>query len=93
MILTAYWLFYFIEKEMEGFVMGGCRGGQGFCSVECRSRQIYLDEMREIEASTKKMLDSLRNCHHRDGCESRELLEESGQRHTPLSSRNNWPIG
>ncbi|KAG5538031.1 hypothetical protein RHGRI_025202 [Rhododendron griersonianum] len=31
------------------------KGDQGFCSVECRDRQIYLDEIKEMEESTKKM--------------------------------------
>ncbi|KAJ4967506.1 hypothetical protein NE237_019355 [Protea cynaroides] len=38
------------------------KGDQGFCSVECRSRQMFLDEMREIEASTKLMLSSSSPC-------------------------------
>ncbi|KAI3920635.1 hypothetical protein MKW92_020996 [Papaver armeniacum] len=33
-------------------------GDQGFCSVDCRSRQIVKDEIREIEISTKKILSS-----------------------------------
>ncbi|KAF8401161.1 hypothetical protein HHK36_014465 [Tetracentron sinense] len=37
------------------------RGDQGFCSVECRCRQIFMDEMREIEASTKAILASYRH--------------------------------
>ncbi|PIA43244.1 hypothetical protein AQUCO_02000581v1 [Aquilegia coerulea] len=37
------------------------RGDQGFCSVECRCRQIYMDEMKELEESTKAMLASSRH--------------------------------
>ncbi|KAF6146664.1 hypothetical protein GIB67_008950 [Kingdonia uniflora] len=37
------------------------RGDLGFCSVECRCRQIYLDEMKEIEASTKEFSASYRH--------------------------------
>ncbi|XP_051119431.1 FCS-Like Zinc finger 17-like [Andrographis paniculata] len=31
------------------------RGNLGFCSVECRDSQIYMDEMKEIETSAQKM--------------------------------------
>ncbi|KAL3825065.1 hypothetical protein ACJIZ3_021094 [Penstemon smallii] len=41
-------------------------GDLGFCSVECRDRQIYVDEMKEIEISTKKILASFRQ-RRRDG--------------------------
>ncbi|KAI3996213.1 hypothetical protein MKX01_011795 [Papaver californicum] len=37
-------------------------GDQGFCSVDCRSRKIVRDEIREIEASTKKILSSSPHC-------------------------------
>ncbi|CAL9124028.1 unnamed protein product [Musa textilis] len=30
------------------------RGDQGFCSEECRSRQILLDERREFEVATRE---------------------------------------
>ncbi|XP_055831143.1 FCS-Like Zinc finger 2-like [Solanum dulcamara] len=35
------------------------RGELGFCTVDCRNRQIYLDELKKIETFTKKMLISL----------------------------------
>ncbi|XP_015079058.1 FCS-Like Zinc finger 15-like [Solanum pennellii] len=35
------------------------RGELGFCSVDCRNRQIYLDELKKIETFTKKILASL----------------------------------
>ncbi|CAN4098561.1 unnamed protein product [Withania somnifera] len=35
------------------------RGELGFCSVHCRNRQIYLDELKKIETYTKRMLASL----------------------------------
>ncbi|XP_010244526.1 PREDICTED: protein MARD1-like [Nelumbo nucifera] len=38
------------------------RGDECFCSEECRCRQIFLDEMREIKASTKEMLPSSWHC-------------------------------
>ncbi|MQM02869.1 hypothetical protein Taro_035640 [Colocasia esculenta] len=34
------------------------RGDQGFCSEECRCRQILLDERRELEASTRERLST-----------------------------------
>ncbi|CDO97799.1 unnamed protein product [Coffea canephora] len=55
------------------------RGDQGFCSVECRSRQMYLDEIREVESSTKRTLASLRRtCRDSNWCEgeTRTVLEE-----------------
>uniref|UniRef100_A0A5B7BDG6 FLZ-type domain-containing protein n=1 Tax=Davidia involucrata TaxID=16924 RepID=A0A5B7BDG6_DAVIN len=61
------------------------RGDQGFCSIECRSRQIYIDEMREIETSTKKMVASFRHCHPNGRRETHALLEEFQHRHKPLS--------
>ncbi|KAL7180562.1 hypothetical protein ACSBR1_043706 [Camellia fascicularis] len=64
------------------------KGDQGFCSVECRERQIYMDEMKEIEESTKKMVASFRESCRRasDRCETGALLEQFRQRHKPLSS-------
>ncbi|KAB2078327.1 hypothetical protein ES319_A06G155000v1 [Gossypium barbadense] len=49
------------------------RGDQGFCSIECRGRQIVLDEMRELELSSKQMIPSYRHCN-----------AVSGRRHTRL---------
>ncbi|KAL5698563.1 hypothetical protein ACHQM5_029588 [Ranunculus cassubicifolius] len=43
------------------------KGDQGFCSVECRCRQIYLDEIKELEAATKEMLASSRYYCRSDG--------------------------
>ncbi|KAL3511567.1 hypothetical protein ACH5RR_024284 [Cinchona calisaya] len=63
------------------------RGDQGFCSVECRSRQIYLDEMKEIEKSTKQTLASFRRCRQETNnwcdSETKYLSEEFRQRHRP----------
>ncbi|PWA54272.1 hypothetical protein CTI12_AA437280 [Artemisia annua] len=36
------------------------RGDQGFCSEECRNRQIYIDDIKELEISTKKMIQQFR---------------------------------
>ncbi|KAH7865550.1 hypothetical protein Vadar_008095 [Vaccinium darrowii] len=63
------------------------KGDQGFCSVECRDRQIYLDEIKEMEESTKRMAASYRPCRLKnDRRETRALLEQFQQRHKPLSS-------
>jgi hypothetical protein len=34
--------------------MQDCRDDQGFYSIECKNRQMILDEMRELEASTNQ---------------------------------------
>ncbi|KAF7135282.1 hypothetical protein RHSIM_Rhsim08G0243900 [Rhododendron simsii] len=61
------------------------KGNQGFCSVECRDRQIYMDEIKEMEESTKKMIANYRQCRRTsDRRESRALLEQFRQRHKPL---------
>ncbi|ESW07367.1 hypothetical protein PHAVU_010G124000 [Phaseolus vulgaris] len=52
------------------------RGDQGFCSVECRNRQIVLDEMRELESSTKQMVASYRQCCSEAREETRLILED-----------------
>ncbi|KAJ9559937.1 hypothetical protein OSB04_005097 [Centaurea solstitialis] len=36
------------------------KGDQGFCSEECRSRQIYIDDITSLEISTKKMIQQFR---------------------------------
>nr|GLL23276.1 uncharacterized protein LOC109187500 [Ipomoea trifida] len=62
-----------LDKEVYMY-----RGDQGFCSVECRNRQILMDERKEIEIATKNRLASLR--HRRDGggrrCDASALLDE-----------------
>ncbi|KAK2654596.1 hypothetical protein Ddye_014452 [Dipteronia dyeriana] len=61
------------------------RGDQGFCSIECRSRQIILDDMSELETSTKKMVAFYRSsnsCSKSDRRETQVLLQElRHQRH------------
>ncbi|KAL4625170.1 hypothetical protein ACB092_05G005300 [Castanea dentata] len=70
------------------------RGDQGFCSIECRNRQIVLDEMRELEASTKNMVASYRHCCNSGRRETQILLQEIGQRHEPrpIRCQINWAI-
>ncbi|XP_008797361.1 FCS-Like Zinc finger 17-like [Phoenix dactylifera] len=46
------------------------RGDQGFCSEECRCRQILLDERREFEASTRERHGV--SHHHHAGSKVRE---------------------
>ncbi|CAA0808785.1 Protein of unknown function (DUF581 [Striga hermonthica] len=52
----------------------------GCCSVECRERQIYLDETEEIEMSAQMILSTLRQRSRPDGgggrCETRRILED-----------------
>ncbi|AET01907.1 putative Zf-FLZ domain-containing protein [Medicago truncatula] len=52
------------------------RGDQGFCSIECRNRQIVLDEMKELEISTKKMVQCYRQCSNEARRETRLILED-----------------
>ena len=70
-----------------------CRGDQGFCSIECRNRQIVLDEMKELEASTKNMVASYRRCNS-GRRETQILLEEIRQKHEPraINCQINWAI-
>ncbi|CAA6659287.1 unnamed protein product [Spirodela intermedia] len=57
------------------------RGDQGFCSVDCRCRQISLDERRELEAAAKARLPTpprLRSGHRfRDSDRHRRILAVS----------------
>ncbi|KAM0001199.1 putative Zf-FLZ domain, FCS-Like Zinc finger [Helianthus debilis subsp. tardiflorus] len=49
------------------------RGDQGFCSEECRSRQIYIDDVAQLEISTKKMIRRCNNphpCHRKNSMAS-----------------------
>ncbi|GMH03840.1 hypothetical protein Nepgr_005679 [Nepenthes gracilis] len=54
------------------------KGDQGFCSIECRSRQIIMDEMEEEAALIKKKFaSSTADCHATGRpCETCELLQE-----------------
>lgn len=66
-----------LDKEVYMYM-----GDQGFCSIECRNRQIYVDEMKEIEISTKKTLASIRRCRDsnwRDTSSTLPLQEEYRQ--------------
>lgn len=57
------------------------RGDQGFCSTECRSKQIMVDESKEMDSKTKynKLRTSMAsiNC---QGCETCKLLEDLRRR-------------
>ncbi|XVF74233.1 hypothetical protein PTKIN_Ptkin13bG0093900 [Pterospermum kingtungense] len=64
-----------LDKEVYMY-----RGDQGFCSTECRNRQIMLDEMRELELSTKQMLASSRHRSASGQRETRTLLEDLRRR-------------
>ncbi|KAL9267998.1 FCS-Like Zinc finger 18-like protein [Drosera capensis] len=60
------------------------RGDQGFCSIQCRDRQIAMDEAEEKRASTtKKIVTSAPyrpECVAGDQCETCKLLEEMRSR-------------
>ncbi|KAL2234844.1 UNVERIFIED_CONTAM: FCS-Like Zinc finger 17 [Sesamum indicum] len=78
-----------LDKEVYMYM-----GDLGFCSVECRERQIYLDEMKEIEASTHRILASFRQ-RRRDGggrCETTNLLVEFRRRRRPFTSEKSGVI-
>ncbi|KAH9626669.1 hypothetical protein KSS87_014584, partial [Heliosperma pusillum] len=54
------------------------RGDLGFCSIECRNKQIMLDERKEMEAKYKKRIaNSPMDCH---GCDTCKLLQDLRQR-------------
>ncbi|XP_030467830.1 FCS-Like Zinc finger 17-like [Syzygium oleosum] len=56
------------------------RGDEGYCSVECRDRRIMMDEMKELEASTKRMVSSPRHCYSASLQSETRLLREELQR-------------
>lgn len=69
-----------LDKEIYMY-----KGDLGFCSVECRERQIYMDEIREMEANSKRIFSNFRL--QRGGrCETSKLLKEFRQRRRPFSS-------
>ncbi|GKU92768.1 hypothetical protein SLEP1_g6452 [Rubroshorea leprosula] len=78
-----------LDKEVYMY-----RGDQGFCSIGCRDRQIVMDEMRKLEASTKQMVQSRRRCSATDRQETRRLLEELRHQHKPPPNQNkmHWTI-
>ncbi|KAL4308138.1 hypothetical protein GQ457_01G040740 [Hibiscus cannabinus] len=70
------------------------RGDQGFCSIECRGRQIVLDEMKELELSSKRTIPSYRHCNTVSGRrETRLLMEDLRRRNkSPRRNQNHWAI-
>ncbi|CAL2244846.1 unnamed protein product [Prunus armeniaca] len=58
-----------LEKEVYMY-----RGDLGFCSIQCRNRQIVIDEMRDLEASTKQMLASYRRGQNRCSSNTKSRL-------------------
>ncbi|XWS12216.1 hypothetical protein CRYUN_Cryun37aG0070800 [Craigia yunnanensis] len=79
-----------LDKEVYMY-----RGDQGFCSIECRDRQIMLDETRELELSTKQMLasSSSRHCSASGRRETRILLEDLRRRNkSPHQNQKHWAI-
>ncbi|XVE51789.1 hypothetical protein DITRI_Ditri02bG0069600 [Diplodiscus trichospermus] len=76
-----------LDKEVYMY-----RGDQGFCSVECRDRQIVLDEMRELELSTKQMLASSRHCSASDRRDTRIVLDDLRRRNNSHHNQKHWTI-
>ncbi|KAJ0075594.1 hypothetical protein Patl1_33834 [Pistacia atlantica] len=70
------------------------RSDHGFCSIKCRDRQIYLDDIKDLENSTKQMLSSARrHCSGDDRRETQLLLKELRQRrhnNQPHSQKIQW---
>ncbi|KAL9228481.1 hypothetical protein vseg_004059 [Gypsophila vaccaria] len=58
------------------------RGDQGFCSKECRNKQIIMDERKEMEAKYSSFKRSVAISSQIDcrGCETCKLLQELRQR-------------
>ncbi|CAA0816154.1 Protein of unknown function (DUF581 [Striga hermonthica] len=74
-----------LDKEIYMY-----RGDLGFCSVECRDRQIYLDETKELEIATRKTLSTFRQSSRREGggrCETRRLLGDIRTRRRPFPAQ------
>ncbi|XP_054784876.1 LOW QUALITY PROTEIN: FCS-Like Zinc finger 17-like [Prosopis cineraria] len=74
------------------------RGDQGFCSIECRNQQIVMDEMRELEESTKHNI-IVSEKFWNDACRRREtrLILEDLRLHRLQSKpcahhQNHWAI-
>ncbi|KAG6415873.1 hypothetical protein SASPL_123292 [Salvia splendens] len=63
------------------------KGDLGFCSVECRDRQIYMDETQQMEANTKRILSTFRQRHGGGRCETAKLLEDFRRPFSPPSER------
>ncbi|KAG6397917.1 hypothetical protein SASPL_139367 [Salvia splendens] len=61
------------HKPLSGKEIYMYRGEIGFCSDECRSKQMYLDDMKKIEISTKRILASFheRRRNAGDRCKAR----------------------
>ncbi|XVF86978.1 hypothetical protein PTKIN_Ptkin18bG0083800 [Pterospermum kingtungense] len=73
-----------LDKEVYMY-----RGDQGFCSIECRDRQMVLDEMKELE----QILASSRHCSASGRRETGYLLEDLGRRNkSPHQNRKHWAI-
>ncbi|XP_034695831.1 FCS-Like Zinc finger 17-like [Vitis riparia] len=83
---------YLCNKELTPDKDIYMRGDEGFCSVECRNRQIVMDETKEIETSTKKILASSRHCRSAGGCETCVLLEDLRRRRKPISRHKNQAL-
>lgn len=74
------------------------RGDQGFCSIECRNRQIKMDDMEELERTRKKTVSSYRNCWNESRrLETRLILKDLQMQRLksktiPTHHQNHWAI-
>ncbi|XP_059302514.1 FCS-Like Zinc finger 17-like [Lycium ferocissimum] len=76
-----------LRLDKEVYMYGG---ELGFCSVDCRNKQIYLDEMKNIETHTKTILASIHQRQQAGQCsENTVLSEDCRQRGKPLSCTKN----
>ncbi|KAM3232987.1 hypothetical protein P3L10_018346 [Capsicum annuum] len=77
-----------ISQHKEVYIY---RGELGFCSADCRNKQIYLDELKKVETYTKKMLASLVRQRRRGAgrCRQNIVASEDFQQHGKPSSSTN----
>ncbi|KAL1538056.1 FCS-Like Zinc finger 17-like [Salvia divinorum] len=74
------------HKPLSGKEIYMYRGEMWFCSDECRSRQMYLDDMKKIEISTRRILASFheRRRHRGGRCEVRGVGRAAPAAATPI---------
>ncbi|KAI3684121.1 hypothetical protein L6452_33340 [Arctium lappa] len=60
------------------------KGDQGFCSEECRSRQIYIDDITTLQISTKKMIHQFRQSRKAGCCDAPRLRHRQTSLASPI---------
>ncbi|KAA0059360.1 hypothetical protein IC582_002643 [Cucumis melo] len=68
------------------------RGDQGYCSIKCRNQQIDIDDKRELEASTRKMVAAYRQCLKNEPRTETRLLLEDLRQHNRLPHSRIRPV-